>query len=499
MTAPPGTPATPSRLPATADREWTLLIGGHPAPARSGRSFADESPATEEIIAAVPDGGAADVDAAVAAALPAAAQWRRVPARERGALVGELARVLEQHADELAGLDALDGGHPVSGMHVDVAIAADTLRLFAGLAIELKGSTIPATAQHLHLTVREPFGLVGRIIPFNHPLMFAAGKIAAPLVAGNVVILKPPDAAPLSALRIGELFASVLPAGVLSVVSGDGPAAGRAVVRHPEIRRIGFIGSDVTGRAIQRDAADVGVKEITLELGGKNALIAFPDADPEAVAAGAVAGMNFARSAGQSCGSTSRLLLHESIADDVLERVAARMSAIRIGSPLDPATEMGTMASRAQYAKTMRYIGVARDEGAQLMTGGGRPAALKDQPGLYVAPTLFRGVRPDMRIAQEEVFGPVLSALTWKDEDEAIRIANAVGYGLTGSVWTNDIRRAHRVAGALEAGYLWINGSSAHFTGVPFGGVKLSGVGREESLDELLSYTQLKTINVMLG
>jgi 2-formylbenzoate dehydrogenase len=384
-------------------------------------------------------------------------------------------------------------------MHVDVAIAADTLRLFAGLAIELKGSTIPATAQHLHLTVREPFGLVGRIIPFNHPLMFAAGKIAAPLVAGNVVILKPPDAAPLSALRIGELFASVLPAGVLSVVSGDGPAAGRAVVRHPEIRRIGFIGSDVTGRAIQRDAADVGVKEITLELGGKNALIAFPDADPEAVAAGAVAGMNFARSAGQSCGSTSRLLLHESIADDVLERVAARMSAIRIGSPLDPATEMGTMASRAQYAKTMRYIGVARDEGAQLMTGGGRPAALKDQPGLYVAPTLFRGVRPDMRIAQEEVFGPVLSALTWKDEDEAIRIANAVGYGLTGSVWTNDIRRAHRVAGALEAGYLWINGSSAHFTGVPFGGVKLSGVGREESLDELLSYTQLKTINVMLG
>jgi 2-formylbenzoate dehydrogenase len=465
----------------------------------SGRYFADESPATEEIVAAVPDGGAADVEAAVAAALPAAAQWRRVPARERGDLVGELARVLEQNADELTRLDALDGGHPVSGMHLDVAIAADVLRLFAGLAIELKGSTIPATAQHLHLTVREPFGVVGRIIPFNHPLMFAAGKIAAPLVAGNAVILKPPDIAPLSALRIGELFASVLPPGVLSVVVGDGPAAGRAVARHPEIRRIGFIGSDATGRAIQRDAAEVGVKDITLELGGKNALIAFPDADPEAVAGSAVAGMNFARSAGQSCGSTSRLLLHESIADEVLERVAARMSAIRIGSPLDPGTEMGTMASRAQYAKTMRYIGVARDEGAQLVTGGGRPAELKDEPGLYVAPTLFRGVRPDMRIAREEVFGPVLSALTWKDEDEAIRVANAVGYGLTGSVWTNDIRRAHRVAGALEAGYLWINGSSAHFTGVPFGGVKLSGVGREESLDELLSYTQLKTINVMLG
>jgi 2-formylbenzoate dehydrogenase len=208
-------------VPAPADRDWTLLIGGHPAPALSGRYFADESPATEEIVAAVPDGGAADVEAAVAAALPAAAQWRRVPARERGDLVGELARVLEQNADELTRLDALDGGHPVSGMHLDVAIAADVLRLFAGLAIELKGSTIPATAQHLHLTVREPFGVVGRIIPFNHPLMFAAGKIAAPLVAGNAVILKPPDIAPLSALRIGELFASVLPPGVTRLRSGS--------------------------------------------------------------------------------------------------------------------------------------------------------------------------------------------------------------------------------------------------------------------------------------
>jgi acyl-CoA reductase-like NAD-dependent aldehyde dehydrogenase len=486
-------------LPALGDREWSLLIGGRLMPARSGRHFSDESPVTEDIIATVPDGDAADVGAAVEAALPAAATWRRVPPRERGALVGELARVLEENADELALLDAIDGGHPVTGMHLDVAIAADTLRLFAGLGIEIKGSTIPASAQNLHLTVREPFGVVGRIIPFNHPVMFAAGKIAAPLVAGNAVILKPPESAPLSALRMGELFASVLPPGVLSVVVGDGPAAGRAVARHPAIRRIGFIGSDATGRAIQRDAAEVGVKDVTLELGGKNALIAFPDADPDAVAAGAVAGMNFARSAGQSCGSTSRLLLHESIADDVLERVVARMSAIRIGSPLDPATEMGTVATRAQYDKTLRYIGIATSEGAQVLAGGGRPPGLEQARGLFLAPTLFGGVRPDMRIAREEVFGPVLAAITWKDEDEAISIANAVDYGLTGSVWTNDINTAHRVASALDAGYLWINGSSAHFTGVPFGGMKLSGVGREESLDELLSYTQLKTLNIMLG
>jgi 2-formylbenzoate dehydrogenase len=350
------------------------------------------------------------VDAAVAAAGPAARAWRRVPARERGAVVAELARVLEEHADELTLLDAIDGGHPVTAMHIDVAIAASMLRLFAGLAIELKGSTIPATAEHLHLTVRQPFGLVGRIIPFNHPLMFAAGKIAAPLVAGNAVILKPPESAPLSALRIGELFAQVLPPGVLSVVVGDGPAAGRAVARHPAIRRIGFIGSDATGRSIQRDAADTGVKDVTLELGGKNALIAFPDADPDQVASGAVAGMNFARSSGQSCGSTSRLLLHESIADEVLDHVMRRMAAIQVGSPLDPATEMGTMASRAQYDKTLAYIGVATGEGAQVLAGGGRPAGLEHERGLFVAPTLLGGVRPDKRIAREEAAGSPSSA-----------------------------------------------------------------------------------------
>jgi 2-formylbenzoate dehydrogenase len=360
------------------DRDWSLLIGGRPALPAGGRYYDDESPVTEEVIAAVPDADAADIGAAVAAAVPAAAAWRRVAARDRGAVVAELAGVLERHATELALLDAIDGGHPVTAMRADVAVAADTLRLFAGLAIELKGATVPASAEHLHLTVREPYGVVGRIIPFNHPIMFAAAKIAAPLVAGNAVILKPPDTAPLSALRMGELFADILPPGLLSVVVGSGPAAGRALVRHPAVRRIGFIGSDATGLAIQRDAAEVGVKDVTLELGGKNALIAFPDADPDEVAAGVVDGMNFARSAGQSCGSTSRLLLHESVAGEVLERVAREMASIRVGSPVDPDTEMGTLSSRPQYDKTLRTSGSAGTKGPGCWpAAGARPASPK--------------------------------------------------------------------------------------------------------------------------
>jgi len=475
-----------------------MLIGGKLVPAADDRTYDDVSPVTGEVIAQVPDASDADVASAVNAAAAAAKSWRKLPAGERGALVGRLADILESHGDELAQLDSLDGGHPLVSMLQDVDIALEGMRLFAGLGGEIKGETIPASAEHLHYTVREPFGVVAKIIPFNHPLMFAAAKIAAPLVAGNTVVLKPPETAPLSALRMGELFASELPPGVLNIVVGDGPGPGRALVRHPLVRRIGFTGSEATGRAVQRDAAEVGVKDVTLELGGKNAMIAFPDASPSEVARSVVRGMNFVRSAGQSCGSTSRLLLHAAIADAVLDEVVALMAAIKVGDPRDLGTEMGTLATPAQYEKALRYIELGKSEGARLRTGGGRPAGLEDDPGLYVAPTLFDNVRPDMRLAQEEVFGPVLSAITWSAEEEAIDIANSVDYGLTASVWTNDVRRAHRVVRELEAGFVWINGSSAHFTGVPFGGFKLSGLGREENLDELLSYTQIKAVNVMM-
>lgn len=476
------------------DREWRLLSAGRLVAARSGRTYPTVSPYTEEVLADVPDADPEDVEAAMEGAVEAAAAWRRTPVLARGRLVQELADAITERAHDFAVLDAIDSGAPVTEMVSDAHVAAGTLRFFAGLGLELKGATIPAS-ENLHLTVREPFGVAARIVPFNHPFMFSAGKIAAPLVAGNATVLKPPEVAPLSALLLGEIAREVLPPGVLTILVGDGPTVPRAIVRHPAVRRIGFIGSEATGRSIQKDAAESGVKDVTLELGGKNALLAFPDADVAEVAQGAVTGMNFTWS-GQSCGSTSRLLVHESIADGVIAEIVRLLEGRRIGSPLDPYSEQGTVVSRRQYDKIMGYIEVAKAEGAEVLTGGGRPPHL--DKGLFIAPTVLGGVTQGARIAREEVFGPVLSVIRWGDGEDPVQIANSVDYGLTASVWTSDVRLAHRSANELEAGFVWINGSSRHFPGVPFGGVKSSGIGREESLEELLSYTTLKTINVML-
>lgn len=477
-----------------ANRTWHLSVGGDPRPARSRTTYNVTTPITDEVVAQVPNGNADDVADAIGMAAVAANDWASRSARERGALVAKLADIVAENADEIAQLDCLNIGACISQMSRDVQASVDQLRMYGGLAMEQKGETIPAST-NLHYTVRQPFGVVARITPFNHPAMFAATKIAAPLVAGNAVVLKPADIAPLSALRLGELFADALPAGVLSVVVGQGPQVPRALVRSPTVRRIGFIGSQATGRSIQTDAADTGVKYVSLELGGKNAMIVFPDADPGEAAAGAVRGMNFTWS-GQSCGSNSRLLVHRDVADEVTSRVAELIDGLRIGMPFDPSSEVGTMASTAQYEKALSYIEVAQHEGAKVLSGGGRPDRFS--VGRYVSPTLLGDVTPSMRVASEEVFGPVLSLLTFEDEADAVRIANGVEYGLTASVWTNDIRRAHRVAHALQAGYVWINGSAQHFLGTPFGGVKASGIGREESLDELLSYTESKAVHVLL-
>lgn len=483
---------------AGLDRGFGLVIGGRTCEARSGRCFENFSPVTMATVAEVPDGTGEDVALAVDSAESAFQEWRSLPPQRRAQYVREIAALLRAHADELAVLDTLDVGNPIAAMRRDVQLAAEFVEMFADWALALRGETFPASRGSLSVTVREPFGVVARIVAFNHPLLFAASKLAAPLVAGNTVVLKPSDGAPLSALRLGALLCDILPPGVVSVVVGRGIEAGDALVRDSRVRRIGFTGSVGTGLAIQRAAADGAVKTVTLELGGKNALIACPDSNLGRVADAVVAGMNFRGVQGQSCGATSRLLVHETIKDELLTLVFDRIRAIRVGSPLDPDTEMGTMASRAQYDRVHGYLELAREEGATVIPAGGLEEAGTFASGLFIEPTVLDDVTPSMRVAREEIFGPILTVMTWREDAEAVQIANSVDYGLTAAVWTADVTRAHRFARELAAGYVWINGAARHFPGVPFGGTKNSGVGREESLEELLSYTELKAINILL-
>jgi betaine-aldehyde dehydrogenase len=488
-----------SELERARTREWKMLLGGELTAASGDSTYASVNPATGELIAEVPDATAADVDAAVAAAKAAAPGWAATAVPERARMIRAAAALIEEHADELAFLDAIDSGNPITAMRSDVDLTLALMRVYSEWGMELKGETIPASSDHLHYTVREPYGVVGRIVPYNHPLMFTAARSVAPLIAGNAVVVKAPDQTPLSPLRLSELLADVFPPGVLSILTGRGAVSGDAIVRHPDVRRIAFIGSPGTGRAIQRAAAESAVKNVTLELGGKNPMIVFPDADLDAAVKAAVFGMNFHWTGGQSCGSTSRLLLHESQVDELLPRIIAEVEAIKVGSPMDPTSEMGSMVSEAQYEKVISYIEIAKADGATLLTGGGRPEGPEFEGGFFVSPTVFGDVTPDMRIAQEEVFGPILSVLTWKDEDELMEIANGVEYGLTTSIWTNDLNTAHRIAHKAEAGFVWINSTSRHFPGVPFGGYKESGVGREEGLEEVLGFTQTKSVNLKLG
>ncbi len=475
-----------------------MLIGGELVEAMNGERLQSVNPATEEPIGSVPAAGAADIEAAVSAARQAAPGWAAASPKERAAVVRKLAAALRDRAEALLEVEVKDTGNTISKMRGDVASAGDALEYYAGLGLEIKGQTIPASARNLHLTLREPYGVVGRIIPFNHPIKFAANALAAPLIAGNAVVLKPPEQSPLSASILAEICRDILPPGVANIVTGLGMPAGDAIARHPAIKRIGFTGSVQTGLAIQRAAAESTVKHVSLELGGKNPLIAFPDMDPERIAEVAVAGMNFAWQ-GQSCGSTSRLLLHESLYQPVLKRVVERVEALRLGDPLDPQSQMGPINSKAHYQRVLAMIEAGKAGGARLMTGGKRPAGKAFERGYWVEPTVFAEVDGGMRIAREEIFGPVLSVFQWKDEAEAFALANATEYGLTASIWTHDIDTAFRAARAVRSGYVWINGASGHFYGTPFGGMKNSGLGNEEGLDELLSYTENKTIHLMAG
>jgi betaine-aldehyde dehydrogenase len=490
----PDSPAalTDSRLPA---HRALYFDGGWQASA-CGRSIDVECPSTGQSLGQVPDADAADVARVVTSARAGFAAWRDVPAAERARVVRAAAQVIREHAEELAWLDAVDCGVAYQAMLHDAMVSADYMDYFAGLAIELKGSTIPVGPGWLNYTLREPLGVIARIGAFNHPLLFVAAKAGAPLAAGNALIVKPADQTPLSALRIAELWDGLFPRGVFNVVTG-GRDTGAALVAHPGVAKVGLIGSVAAGRAVMQ-AAGASIKKLTLELGGKNPLIACADATPDEVAEGVVRGMNFRYANGQSCNSTSRVYLHDTIHDATLPKIVERVKALRVGIPMDPATDMGCLSSKAQLEKSMSYIRLGQEEGARLLHGGERPADPALAGGYFLEPTVFTDVRDDMRIAREEIFGPVVSILRWSDEHDVIARANALEYGLTASIWTHDLDRAHRLASRIEAGYVWINGASTHHVGLPFGGYKQSGSGREESIDELLECTQLKNVMVTL-
>lgn len=453
------------------------------------------SPSTGENLGPTASANAEDVAAAVEAAHRAFRPWGLLPPKVRGAALREMAAVLRANKEELALLDAVDCGNPVTALLRDVDIAAELIEYFAGLVYELRGSTIPMGEGIVNMTVREPYGVCARIVAYNHPIMFTASRFAAPVAAGNAVIMKPPVQAPLSAYRLAELIDGIFPPGIFNVLSGDRDC-GEALVAHPKVPRITLIGSIPTGRAIARAAADQ-LKHVSLELGGKNALIIYPDADVEKAVAGAVKGMAFAW-CGQACSSTTRLFLHEDIHDQVLEGVLKGIAAYRPGLPTERGTSMGSIVSKPQFDKIMDYVDLGKAEGARLVAGGKRPENGDLDNGWFIEPTVFADVTMDMRIAREEIFGPVLSVIKWRDEDAMFDQVNGVEYGLAAGIYTTSLATAHQAAARVEAGYVWVNNACSHFFPAPFGGYKQSGNNKEECFEELVSYTQMKNIYIML-
>lgn len=473
---------------------WKMTVNGALVDSVSDRRFPSVNPSTGELLAEVPFATAADVELAVAAAKAAVPAWRRLHVEERGKMLQGLAQEVRERAEVFGMLDALDSGNPFKAMVDDANKGAGLLGFFASLGMEIKGQTIPTPGGGLNYTRREPFGVVARILPFNHPISFAVGKIGAALIAGNTIVLKVADQTPLSALLLGTLIQRCLPAGVVNVITGDGPTCGASLVAHPDVRRVAFTGSVETGRKITQQA---GIAVLSLELGGKNPLIVFPDADVRKAADAAVAGMNFTRSQGQSCGSNSRVFIHRDLHDEFVERVVALVKKIRIGPAEREDTEMGPVVTREHYDRVMAYIESGKADGARLVTGGRHATAPELQAGFFIEPTVFDQVTHSMVIAREEIFGPVMSILTWDDEKTMMQQVNDVEYGLCANVWTNDISTALRIGDEIEAGYIWINGhGNKRFRGAPFGGFKSSGIGREHSTEEILSFTQEKNINV---
>jgi betaine-aldehyde dehydrogenase len=496
MTTEEQAPATESAAPTA----FRMVIGGESVDAADGQTFDVVNPATGKVVANAPLGGREDVDRAVAAAQKAFEDrkgWASWAAGKRGRTLSKFAAIVKQHSEELAQLETANVGKPIGGSRGEIVGVSLVLDYYAGAANKIFGQTIPVSKPGLDLTIREPIGVVGLIVPWNFPAYMASWKVAPALAAGNTAILKPASYSPLTAIRLGELALEAgIPAGVLNVVTGPGGTAGASIAAHPGIGKVAFTGETTTGQEIMRLAAN-NVKKISLELGGKSPNIVFADADLE----------KFARESpysvfdncGQDCCARSRILVERSVHDQVVELFAEATRNVKVGDPLDEATEVGTLVSEKQRQRVRDYIEIGIREGATIVVGGEPPddPALAD--GAYLMPTVFDGVSNDMQIAREEIFGPVVSVIPFDTEEEAIRLANTTQYGLSGSVWSRDIGKALRTAKALQTGVISVNSNSSVHVEAPFGGYKMSGIGRELGMSALDLYTETKNVFIDLG
>ncbi len=473
-----------------------LLINNQWVNSRSGKTFPTLNPSTGEEIIRVAEGDREDIDAAVAAARAAFdyGPWRKISASDRGKLLNRLADLMEKHADELAELESLDNGKPVSvAKAADLPLAIACYRYYAGWADKIQGKTIPIQGDYFCYTRHEPVGVVGQIIPWNFPILMQAWKLGPALATGNTVVMKPAEQTPLTALRIGQLIVEAgFPPGVVNIVPGYGPTAGQAISRHFDVDKVAFTGSTEVGHLIMEAAAQTNLKRITLELGGKSPNIVFADADMDQAIEGAHFGLFFNQ--GQACCAGSRLFVEEKCYDEFVEKSIARAKSRVVGDPFDDQTEQGPQIDQTQFDKIMGYIDAGKQDGARLATGGARVG----DRGYFIEPTVFTDVTDEMKIAQEEIFGPVMSIIKFKDLDDVIDRSNRTMYGLAAAVWTRDIGKAHAIANNVRAGTVWVNCYDVFDAAAPFGGFKQSGIGRELGEYGLQQYTEVKTVTVKL-